>query len=186
MAGQGRGVAAVPSPHPAQAEAKPRIAAEPASRRFNPGLVAMDAELLAERTFHEAGRPLWVERVGDLSDFYVAPMSPGTFPRNACVFFFDGFTSGLPSYLRRCCPRKSKPSSMCVKRVAVRPNQPTSSGRNVALTNEGRCQPPSLRRYCAVRTARHARPYPDCGRGPFALRPYSHFYATSTLTLTHL
>src|ERR1039457_4700986 len=44
-------------------------------------------------------------------------MRPRTFSKNACVFFFDGFTSGLPSYLRRFCPRKSNPSSTWVIRV---------------------------------------------------------------------
>lgn len=33
----------------------------------------MDAELLKERTFLEVRLPLWVERVGVFSDFYVAP-----------------------------------------------------------------------------------------------------------------
>jgi len=43
------------------------------SRRFNPGLLARDAELLKERTFLEVSPPLWVERVGGLSDFDVTP-----------------------------------------------------------------------------------------------------------------
>src|ERR1035438_9573426 len=46
-----------------------------------------------------------------------ASMIPRTFSINACVFFFDGFTNGLPSYLRRFCPRKSNPSSIWVMRV---------------------------------------------------------------------
>ena len=33
----------------------------------------MEAELLLERTFRNVGLPLWVERVGGLSDFDVAP-----------------------------------------------------------------------------------------------------------------
>ena len=33
----------------------------------------MDAELLMERRFLKVGLPLWVERVGDFPDFYVAP-----------------------------------------------------------------------------------------------------------------
>jgi len=33
----------------------------------------MDTKLLVERTFREVGLPLWVERVGVLPDFYVAP-----------------------------------------------------------------------------------------------------------------
>jgi hypothetical protein len=35
--------------------------------------MAMEAKLLLERTFREVGLPLWVERVGGLPDFYVAP-----------------------------------------------------------------------------------------------------------------
>ena len=33
----------------------------------------MDAELPVERTFRKVGLPLWVERVGALSDFDVTP-----------------------------------------------------------------------------------------------------------------
>ena len=40
---------------------------------FNPGLMAMDAELLVERTVHKIRLPLWVERVGVLPDFDVPP-----------------------------------------------------------------------------------------------------------------
>ena len=43
------------------------------SRRFNPGLVAMDAELLADRTFFEVGLPWWVEQLGGSPDFGVPP-----------------------------------------------------------------------------------------------------------------
>lgn len=43
------------------------------SRRFNPGFMAMGAKLLLERTFCEVGLPLWVERVGGLPDFDMAP-----------------------------------------------------------------------------------------------------------------
>jgi len=35
--------------------------------------MAMDAELLVERTFREVGLPLWVKRVGVLPDFNMAP-----------------------------------------------------------------------------------------------------------------
>ncbi len=37
--------------------------------------------------------------------------------RNACTLFREGVISNFPLYLRRCCPRKSKPSSICVMRV---------------------------------------------------------------------
>jgi hypothetical protein len=46
--------------------------AEPVSRRFNPGLLTTDAELLSECTLFEVGLPLWVKRVGVLPDFYMA------------------------------------------------------------------------------------------------------------------
>jgi len=52
---------------------------------------------------------------------WLALMSPRTFSKNACVFFFDGLTKGLPSYLRRFCPRKSNPSLICVMRVQGTP-----------------------------------------------------------------
>src|SRR5271155_2921021 len=57
-----------------------------------------------------------------LADRFVHPTIPRTFSINACVFFFDGFTRGLPSYLRRFCPRKSNPSSIwvtCVLSVEI-------------------------------------------------------------------
>src|ERR1039458_5269584 len=44
--------------------------AEPVSRRFNPGLLTTDAELLSECTLREVGPPLWVERVGVPPDFH--------------------------------------------------------------------------------------------------------------------
>ena len=46
--------------------------AEPVSRRFNPGLLTTDAELLAEDPLLEVGHPLWVERMGVPPDFYMA------------------------------------------------------------------------------------------------------------------
>jgi len=53
------------------------VLAENLRSRFHDGfdshLVAMDAELLLKRTICEVGIPLWVERVGVLPDFYVAP-----------------------------------------------------------------------------------------------------------------
>jgi hypothetical protein len=53
-----------------------------------------------------------------LTDGFVRlTMMPRTFSKNACVFFFDGLTSSLPSNLRRCCPRKSNPWSICVMQV---------------------------------------------------------------------
>ena len=38
-------------------------------------MLAGDAELLKERTFLEVGPPLWIERVGSLSDFDMTPDS---------------------------------------------------------------------------------------------------------------
>ena len=35
--------------------------------------MAMDAELLVERTFREVGPPLWVKRIGVLLDFDMTP-----------------------------------------------------------------------------------------------------------------
>ena len=61
------------SPHPAQAAAKPRASGAGLHDGLNPGLMAMDAELLEERTFFEVGPPLWVKRVGGLSDFDMTP-----------------------------------------------------------------------------------------------------------------
>ena len=52
------------SPHPAQADAKPRISGEPVSRRFNPCLPTTNTELLLECTLRDVRLPLWVERVG--------------------------------------------------------------------------------------------------------------------------
>ena len=40
---------------------------------LNPGLMAMDAELLVERTVHKIRLPLWVKRVGVLPDFDMTP-----------------------------------------------------------------------------------------------------------------
>ena len=37
--------------------------------------------------------------------------------RKVWMFFLEGFISSFPWYLRRCCPRKSKPFSMCVMSV---------------------------------------------------------------------
>src|SRR5258708_15147845 len=45
-------------------------------------------------------------------------MIPRTFLRNAFTFFLAGVVNTAPFwYLRTCCPRKSKPSSMCVMTV---------------------------------------------------------------------
>ena len=46
--------------------------AEPVSRRLNPSLLTIDAELLAEGTLQEAGIPCRVKRIGVPPDFYVA------------------------------------------------------------------------------------------------------------------
>src|ERR1019366_3595548 len=46
--------------------------AEPVSRRFNSGLMASDAKLLRELTFHEVWPPVRVERVGISPEFNMA------------------------------------------------------------------------------------------------------------------
>src|ERR1700679_1954209 len=81
------------------------VSTEPASRRFNPGLLAGDAELLLELTFFEVSPPLWVERVGILPDFDMSPdfgfarirqASPN---RCAVRFVFPRFGRERPSSL---------------------------------------------------------------------------------------
>jgi len=43
------------------------------SRRFNPGFMAVDAELFAERTFSKIVLPVWIERIRLRPDFYMPP-----------------------------------------------------------------------------------------------------------------
>src|SRR5208282_525313 len=43
------------------------------SRRFNPGFMAVDAELFAERTFCKVVLPVWIERIRLRPDFQMPP-----------------------------------------------------------------------------------------------------------------
>ena len=43
------------------------------SRRFNPGFMAVDAELFAERTFSKVVLPVWIERIRLRPDFQMPP-----------------------------------------------------------------------------------------------------------------
>lgn len=79
---------------------------------FNPGFMAMDAELLVECTVHQIRLPLWVKRVGVLSDFYMAPN-----------FGFAGIHQAQPNRLalRSQLPRlgRKHPSSIALGREVV-------------------------------------------------------------------
>jgi len=52
----------------------------------------------------------------------------------AFTFFFDGRALNFPSYLRRCCPRKSNPSVIGVIQVFIVDNSNPRSLRNLSPT----------------------------------------------------
>ncbi len=74
--------------------------------------MAMEAELLLKRTFFEVGLPLWVERVGGLPDFDVAPN-----------FGFARIHEALPNRLAIRCPlsrlARKRPSALAQSREAL-------------------------------------------------------------------
>ena len=55
-----------------------------------------------------------------------------TLSRNAFTFLADGLMRSVPSYLRTFCPRKLKPSEICVIRVFSLDNSNPRSARKVS------------------------------------------------------
>ena len=79
------------------------------------------------------------------------------FLQEGCVFHFEGFTNGLPSYLRRFCPRKSNPSLTCAMMVLSRESVSPRSFKNcstkgrTSLSNNS-CELPVMMKSSAYRT----------------------------------
>ena len=70
---------------------------------------------------------------------------PRTFFKNAFTFFLEGVVSTAPLlYLRTCCPRKSKPSLICVITVFSCDNWSPRSFRNLSMNGFTSCSKSSF------------------------------------------
>src|SRR5216684_5136380 len=72
--------------------------------------------------------------------FLCVSIIPRTFFKNAFTFFFEGVVLTTPLlYLRTCCPRKSKPSLMCVMMVFSCDRESPRSSMNTSMKGFTSC-----------------------------------------------